>query len=171
MDHLKQLIRDIPDFPKPGILFRDITPLLRNAHALQEVVRYFCERYEGQSIDAVVAVESRGFILGATVAHRLGVGLIPVRKRGKLPWKTFQERCILEYGEEILEMHQDALVSGERMLVMDDVLATGGTLAATVRLVERCKAEVVEIACLVELTYLGGRTKLAPHFVFSLLQY
>ncbi len=171
MNDLKQLIRDVPDFPKPGILFRDITPLLRDPRAIQKVVTQFAGRYTGKRIDAVVAVESRGFILGAAVAYRLGAGLVPVRKQGKLPWKTYHKECLLEYGKEVLEIHQDALSPGEQVLIMDDVLATGGTLAATVHLVERMKAHVVEVACLAELTGLAGRAKLSPHLVFSLLQY
>ena len=171
MDHFKRLIRDVPDFPKPGVLFRDITPLLRDRQAFQEIVDQFATRYRTQRIDAVVAIESRGFILGTAVAYCLKAGLIPVRKRGKLPHKTHQETCTLEYGQETLEIHQDALRAGERVLLMDDVLATGGTMAATVRLAQKLKAHVVETAFLVELTPLDGRRKLTPHSVFSLVQY
>ena len=171
MEQFKRLIRDVPDFPKPGILFRDITPLLRDRQALHEIVERFAARYASQRIDAVVAIESRGFILGTAVAYRLRTGLVPIRKRGKLPWKTLQARCVLEYGEEVLEIHQDGLAVGDRALLMDDVLATGGTMGATIGLVEQLKAAVVETAFLVELTPLAGRAKLAPHSVFSLVQY
>ncbi|MBI3320238.1 MAG: adenine phosphoribosyltransferase [Candidatus Omnitrophica bacterium] len=171
MEQFKRLIRDVPDFPKPGILFRDITPLLRDRQALHDLVEQFVARYATERIDAVVAIESRGFLLGAAVAYRLRAGLVPVRKRGKLPWKTLQAPCVLEYGEEVLEIHQDGLEAGARALLMDDVLATGGTMGATVHLVEQLKAKVVETAFLVELTPLAGRAKLAPHSVFSVVRY
>ena len=171
MQHLKQLIRDVPDFPKPGILFRDITPLLRDRDALQTVVEHFATRYAKERIDAVVAIESRGFILGTAVAYRLKAGLVPIRKRGKLPHRTHQIKCELEYGSEILEIHQDALAAGDRVLLIDDVLATGGTMHASIHLAQQLKARVIEAAFLVELSPLQGRAKLAPHPVFSLLQY
>ena len=171
MEHLKRLIRDVPDFPKPGILFRDITPLLRDRQALRDVVEHFATRYEGERIDAVVAIESRGFILGTAVAYRLHAGLVPVRKRGKLPHRTHQVACTLEYGAEVLEIHTDALAPGDRVLLIDDVLATGGTMLASIELTSRLKAHVVETAFLVELSPLNGRAKLAPHSVFSLVQY
>ena len=170
-EHLKRYIRDVPDFPKPGILFRDITPLLRDRQAFDEAIERFAQRYRGQQLDAVVAIESRGFVLGAAVASRLKLGLVPVRKRGKLPHRTHQERCTLEYGEDVLEIHQDALAADERVLLMDDVLATGGTMGAAVRLAQRLQAQVVEIAFLLELTALQGRQKLTPHQIFSLVQY
>ena len=171
MDHLKRLIRDVPDFPKPGILFRDITPLLRDREALQEVVEQFAARYASERIDAVVAIESRGFILGAAVAYRLKAGLVPIRKRGKLPHRTHQMKCELEYGSEVLEIHQDALSAGDRVLLIDDVLATGGTMHASIHLAQQLKAQVVEAAFLIELSVLQGRAKLTPHPVFSLIQY
>ena len=170
-DHFKRFIRDVPDFPKPGILFRDITPLLRDRHAFSEIIEQFAQRYAQQRIDVIVAIESRGFVLGAALALRLQAGLVPVRKRGKLPHKTHQERCTLEYGEEVLEVHQDALEPGDRILLMDDVLATGGTMLAAIRLAQRLRADVVETAFLIELTALDGRQKLTPHPVFSLVQY
>lgn len=171
MDRLKQLIRDVPDFPKPGILFRDITPLLRDRDALQDVVERFAVRYAGERIDAVVAIESRGFILGAAVAYRLRAGLVPIRKRGKLPHRTHRAECVLEYGTEVLEIHQDALSDGDRVILVDDVLATGGTMHASIHLTQQLSAQVVEAAFLVELSPLKGRAKLAPHPVFSLIQY
>lgn len=171
MMELKQLIREVPDFPKPGILFRDITPLIRDRQAFRKMVERFAERYIAKQIEAVVGIESRGFILGTAVAYRLGAGFVPIRKRGKLPAKTLQERCTLEYGEEVLEIHADSLKPGDRVILVDDVLATGGTMAATIRLVEQLKAEIVEVGFLVELTPLGGRAKLDAYPVFSLIQY
>ena len=171
MDRFKQLIRDIPDFPKPGIVFRDITPLLRDGPAFAGAIDQFAKRYARQRIDAIVAIESRGLILGAALAMRLNAGLVPVRKRGKLPHKTHQEPCELEYGTEVLEIHQDALQPRERVLIVDDVLATGGTMQAAIRLVGRLRATVAETAFLIELTPLKGRKKLVPHPVFSLVKY
>ena len=168
---LKPFIRDVPDFPKPGIVFRDITPLLRDGRAFAHTIDQFAARYARHRVDAVAAIESRGLIFGAAVALRLGAGLVPVRKRGKLPHKTHQERCVLEYGEEVLEIHQDALRPNERVLLMDDVLATGGTMRAAIRLMRRLRARVVETAFVIELTPLEGRRKLRPHPVFSLVQY
>lgn len=171
MDKFKRLIRDVPDFPKPGVLFRDITPLLRDRDALQDVIDHFVTRYAGERIDAVVAIESRGFILGTAVAYRLKAGLVPIRKRGKLPHRTHRIECTLEYGAEVLEIHQDALSAGDRVIIVDDVLATGGTMHASIHLAQQLKAQVVEAAFLVELSPLHGRAKLAPHPVFSLIQY
>ncbi len=171
MNDLKPFIRDVADFPKPGVLFRDITPLLRNRDALQEVVERFATRYAHKRIDAVVAIESRGFILGAAVAYRLKAGLVPIRKRGKLPHRTHQMQCKLEYGNELLEIHQDALSAGDHVLLIDDVLATGGTMHASIHLAQQLKAQVVEAAFLIELSALQGRAKLAPHPIFSLIQY
>ena len=171
MDCFKQLIRDIPDFPKPGIVFRDITPLLRDGRAFAQTIDQFAERYARKPIDAVVAIESRGLVLGAALALRLKAGLVLVRKRGKLPHKTHQEPCELEYGSEVLEIHQDALQPHERVLIVDDVLATGGTMRAAIRLVGRLRAKVIETAFLIELTPLKGRKKLTPHSVFSLVKY
>ena len=168
---LKSLIRDIPDFPKPGILFRDITPLLQNGPTLRTVIDRFAERYAGSRVDAVVAVESRGLIFGAPLAYRLGVGLIPVRKAGKLPAKTVRATYTLEYGEGVLEIHADSLSAGKRVLLIDDLLATGGTMGAVVSLMEQFRAEIVEVAFLVELTALGGRAKLGTHPVFAPVQY
>jgi len=170
-DRLKGLIRDVADFPKPGITFRDITPLIRDKQALRDMVGYFVDRYKDEHIDAVVAIESRGFILGAAVAYELNAGLVLVRKHGKLPHKTYQEQCTLEYGKEILEIHQDSLDANHRVLLMDDVLATGGTMAAAIRLVEKLNAKVIETAFLIELIPLMGRKQVDPHSVYSLIQY
>ena len=159
MDQLKAKIRNIPDFPKPGILFYDITTLLRDGEGF------------GQAIDAVVGMESRGFIFGAAVADRLGTGFIPVRKPGKLPSKTVKASYDLEYGTDSLEMHCDAVDRGTRVLVVDDLLATGGTAKATLSLLRGCGAEVVGVSFLIELVALGGRARLAGEHVSAILQY
>ena len=168
---LKRYIRDIPDFPKPGILFRDITPLLQNGSVLRTVIDRLADRYTDQRVDAVVAVESRGLIFGAPLAYRLGAGLIPVRKAGKLPAKTVKATYTLEYGEGVLEMHADSLSPGKRVLLVDDLLATGGTMGAVVKLMEHFSAKIIEVAFLVELTALGGRARLGKHPVFAQVQY
>lgn len=170
-DRLKRHIRNIPDFPKPGILFRDITPLLQNGPVLHEVLDQFHARYAQRDIDAVVAVESRGLIFGSPLADRLKAGLVLVRKAGKLPHKTIQATYALEYGEGTLEVHEDCLGQGKRVLLIDDLLATGGTMEAVVTLMEHFKARIVEVAFLVELTALGGRARLRQHPAFSLIQY
>src|SRR5688572_17278816 len=166
---LKALVRDVPDFPQPGILFRDVTPLLGNGEALRDAVDALARAYGG--IDSVIGIESRGFILGAPVAYALGVGMVPVRKLGRLPRETERADYALEYGTNTVEIHADALQPGERVLIVDDVLATGGTAAATVELVERLGATVAGIAVLIELADLGGRQRLASYAVTSLLQY
>ena len=173
MDHLglKRYIRDIPDFPKKGIMFRDITPLLQHGPAFRKAIRALARRHQGRRPDAVVAIESRGLIVGSALAYELGVGVVPVRKAGKLPHKTYRAAYTLEYGTDILEIHQDGLSHGARVLLVDDLLATGGTMAATIRLIEQCGGHIVELAFLIELTGLKGRAKLAPHPVVSLVQY
>ncbi|RMF82125.1 MAG: adenine phosphoribosyltransferase [Nitrospirae bacterium] len=163
-------LRDVPDFPKPGIVFKDITPLLGHGETFALAIDTLAERYRPMGLDRVVVVESRGFLFGAPLAHALGCGLALVRKPGKLPAATHREDYDLEYGSDALEIHQDALEPGDRVVVVDDVIATGGTLAATVRLVERLEAQVVEIAALAELTFLNGRDRLAPHPVHTLIQ-
>jgi adenine phosphoribosyltransferase len=168
---LKSYIRDIPDFPKPGILFKDITPLLKSPEAFKQVVEIWAARYEKKGLDAVVAMESRGFIFAAPLAVRLGISFIPVRKPGKLPAKTIRETFQLEYGTDSLEIHEDALKPGARVLVLDDVLATGGTAAAVTRLVERVGGKVEEASFLMELTFLQGREKLKSIPVHSIIQY
>ena len=170
-DALKRYIRDIPDFPKPGILFRDITPLLQHGPTLRSVLERFEARYAHQEVAAVVAVESRGLIFGAPLADRLGAGLILVRKAGKLPAKTIQATYALEYGEGTLEVHADSLSSGKRVVLIDDLLATGGTMEAVVKLMEHFRVDIIEVAFLIELTGLGGRARLQQHPVFSLVQY
>ena len=168
---LKRCIRDIPDFPKPGILFRDITPLLQNGPMFHAVIDQLAARYVSQRVDAVVAVESRGLIFGAPLADRLEVGLVLVRKGGKLPAKTIQATYSLEYGAGTLEVHADSLSAGMRVVLVDDLLATGGTMGAVVKLVEHFRATIIEAAFLVELAALRGRASLGRHPVFSLVQY
>lgn len=171
MEDLKRKIRDIPDFPKPGIIFKDITPLLADAHSFQKVIDTFAKRYADKSIDHVVCVESRGFIFGSALAYRIDAGLVPVRKKGKLPYKTEFVEYALEYGTDRIEIHQDAVHKGSRVLVMDDLLATGGTAKATCDLVEKVGGQVVECGFVIELAFLNGRDKLKGHEIFSLIQY
>ena len=168
---MKALIREIPDFPQPGILFRDITPLLRDPQAFRYVIEQMSERFRNDPLDAIVAVESRGFLFGAPLAHQLGMPFVPVRKPGKLPAATHSTEFTLEYGNSTLELHADGINAGERVLVVDDLLATGGTLAATARLVEMAGGVVGGIGVIIELTQLEGRRQLAGYDVFSLLTY
>ena len=168
---LKDLIRNVPDFPKPGIVFRDITTLIADGPALREVVRLLAEPFRDDRIDLVVGVESRGFIFGAALAIELGVGFAPVRKPGKLPHETTSETYELEYGTDTVEIHTDAVRPGQRVLVCDDLLATGGTMAATCRLVERLGGEVAGIAVVIDLTFLNGRAKLGDRKIVSLVDY
>lgn len=160
MDDLLALIRDVPDFPEPGVVFKDITPLLADPMALARAVKVIAGGEEGRGITKVVGIESRGFILGPPVAVALGVGFVPVRKFGKLPWTTVSRTYDLEYGSDTLEMHADALSPWDRVVVVDDVLATGGTAAATVELIRHTGAEVTGVAVLIELGVLGGRARL-----------
>jgi len=168
---LKQHIRHVPDFPKAGILFYDITTLLRDREGFKTTIEMMSTRFEHDGIDAVVGIESRGFILGAAVAHRLGAGFIPIRKPGKLPSTTYKESYELEYGTDSLEVHDDAAKHGQRILIVDDVLATGGTAAAAAQLVKKLGGELHGLAFLIELGFLKGRAKLAGENVFSVLQY
>jgi len=168
---LNAYIRDIPDFPKKGIVFKDITPLLGCPEAFRHTLHLFEEKYQGAGIDKIVAIESRGFLFGAALADRLRCGLVPVRKPGKLPARTIRQSYDLEYGQDSLEIHEDALKSGERVLVMDDLLATGGTLEATCKLVETVGGQVVGIATVIELAFLDGRQRIANYDYFTLLQY
>ncbi|MDA0831637.1 MAG: adenine phosphoribosyltransferase [Planctomycetota bacterium] len=168
---LKSFIRTIPDFPKPGIMFRDITPLLASPEAFGKVIDTLADRYRGQQIDAVLAAEARGFIFAAPLALALQTAFIPIRKPGKLPFDTQAFHYELEYGTDSLEMHIDAIEAGERVLLVDDLLATGGTMKACVHLAEQAGATVVGCAHVIELTSLKGREKLAPCDVFSLIEY
>jgi adenine phosphoribosyltransferase len=167
---LRARIRDIPDFPKKGIVFKDITPLLADADALRTLVDRFADRFRGK-VDVVLGIESRGFIIGAAVAYALGTGLALVRKPGKLPHETHAASYELEYGKDTLEIHRDALSHGHRVLVIDDLLATGGTASAAVELVQRCGGTVAACAFIIELAFLKGRSRLAGQEVFSVLSY
>ena len=171
MDKFKQLIRCVPDFPKKGILFYDITTLLKNAHALKEVLDELGSHYRSQKIDLVVGIESRGFIFAPALACQLGAGFVPVRKPGKLPAETIKVTYDLEYGTDTLEIHKDAIQKGQRVLIVDDLWATGGTAAAVTQLIRQLGGEVAGLAFLVELDFLNGRKKLGGCDVFSLLQY
>jgi len=169
-DELRKLIRDVPDFPKPGILFRDITPLLADPRGFAAVVDQLAEPFLGR-VDAVLGIESRGFIIGAPVAYRLGVGLTIARKPGKLPFRTVDESYELEYGTASLQMHEDAIKHGTRILVVDDLLATGGTARAAIRLAHRLGGEVIGCAFAVELGALGGRALVEPVSCTALIRY
>lgn len=168
---IRSHIRSIPDFPKKGIMFRDITPLLLNDTAFGEAIDLFYGRYRDARISKIVSIESRGFILGSVLAYRLGAGFVPVRKPNKLPAETISESYTLEYGQDTLQMHRDAIHDGDAVLIVDDLLATGGTAAAASRLVERCGGTVKELAFLIELSFLNGRKILEPRSVFSLINY
>ena len=168
---LRRAIRDIPDFPKPGIVFKDITPLLANGTLFAKTIDLLAERYQGQAVDTVLGIESRGFIIGAALAYKLGAGFSVVRKPGKLPYETHSASYELEYGSDALEIHIDAISSGARVVIADDLIATGGTAAATARLVGKLGGTVVECAFVIELSFLNGREKLKPYGVYSLIQY
>jgi adenine phosphoribosyltransferase len=171
MTDLKSLIREIPDYPKPGILFYDLTTLLQDGKGFHSLVEQLCDHYRQQEIDIVAGIEARGFIFAPALAFRLGAGFVPVRKPKKLPWKTTAVTYQLEYGSDQLEIHQDAVKKGQRVLLCDDLLATGGTAAAAIQLVRQSGGEVVGAAFAVELNFLHGRQKLPGVDVFSLLKY
>jgi adenine phosphoribosyltransferase len=168
---LAKMIRDVPDFPKEGIVFKDITTLIKDPQAFRKVIDVLTEHYAGQQIDLVVAVEARGYIFGAPVACKLGAGFVPVRKVGKLPAETVREEYELEYGTDSVEMHRDAIQPGQKVLIVDDLIATGGSAAATARLVERLGGDVVSIAFLIELGFLHGVEKLKGYDVFTIIEY
>lgn len=168
---LKSFVRDIPDFPKPGVLFKDITPLLKDAQAFRRAVEAIIAPHRSQHITHVVCVEARGFIFGSAAAAALGVGFVPIRKQGKLPFKTFDAAYDLEYGAGVLSVHQDALGTGDRVLIVDDLLATGGTVGAVAKLIEQCGARIEGLAFLVELDFLAGRKKLTGYPIHSVLRY
>ena len=168
---LRDHIRDVPDFPEPGVLYKDITPLLGNIDAFRFTVDALADHYCGDDIDYVAGMEARGFLFAAALSYRCGAGLVPVRKPGKLPWETISQTYDLEYGADELEVHVDAVQAGDRVLIVDDVLATGGTAAATVGLIESAGATVAGLGFVVELGFLGGAAKLEGHEVFSLLVY
>jgi len=168
---LKSFIRDIPDFPKKGILFKDITTLLDKGELFHQVIDQFAEHYQAKGIQKVVAIESRGFIFGATLAYKLKAGFVPVRKKGKLPYKTISETYQLEYGTDTLEMHEDAIAPNDKVLIIDDLLATGGTINATIELVKKLKGKIMGLAFLIELTFLKGRDRLKDYDVLTLIKY
>lgn len=171
-DHwITRLVRDIADYPQPGVTFRDITPLLGDAEGFSKSITELVHRFDDVPADRVLGMEARGFIIAAPAAYRMGAGFVPVRKAGKLPWAVVREKYQLEYGSDTLEMHRDAIHPGERVLVIDDVLATGGTAAATCRLVEELGGVVVGLGFLIELTDLGGRERLGDRLVESLARY
>jgi len=168
---LKKIVRDIPDFPKPGIIFKDITPLLNDPPAFKFIVDSFAERYRGKKIDVIVGIESRGFLFGSTLAYLLGKSFAIARKKGKLPYARVSHTYKLEYGEDTIELHEDAIKKGDRVLVIDDLLATGGTAGAAAHLVEKMGGKVEELAFVIELEFLNGRKVLGDYPVFSLVQY
>ena len=169
--NLAELIRDVPDFPVPGILFRDITTLLKEGPAFQNVIDRLCEQLSTVKVEKVVAIESRGFIFGAPIAYKLGVGFVPVRKLGKLPADTITAEYDLEYGTNTVEMHRDAIKPGEQVVIVDDLLATGGTTRATIELVEQLGGEISALAFLIELTELGAREYLEEYKIITLIRY
>ena len=173
METLKKIIRDVPDFPKEGITFKDITPLLGDRFAFQKTINVLKKRYAAKPLDAIVGVEARGFIFASALAYALGVGVVMIRKPGKLPYKTFQETYSLEYGTDTVEVHQDAFQSRQNIIIVDDVLATGGTLAATLNLIQKnfTDVKVVEAAFLIELDFLKGREKLKDVPIYSIVHY
>ncbi len=171
MEELKKAIRDVVDFPKPGIVFKDITPLLKSPELFQKTIDAMAACCADKQIDVVAGIESRGFIYGAALALKLGIGFVPVRKKGKLPYKTVSASYSLEYGEDTLELHEDAFDSGAKVLVIDDLLATGGTLKAVCELVEKINGDVAQIICLIELSFLNGRAKLEGYNIDCLIQF
>ncbi|NOZ86187.1 MAG: adenine phosphoribosyltransferase [Deltaproteobacteria bacterium] len=171
MDRIREAIRDVPDFPKPGIIFKDITPLLASPEAFGDVIDILEQRYTGKGISKIVAIESRGFLFGAALADRLKIGMVPVRKPGKLPYRKIRHEYKLEYGSDAVEIHEDAVLRGEKVVIIDDLLATGGTAAAAISLVQELGGVVMEAAFVIELAFLNGRAKLSPVQVFSVLEY
>jgi adenine phosphoribosyltransferase len=171
MENLKKLIREIPDYPKPGILFYDVTTLLKDRRGFHDLIDALCKHYSHGHVDLVAGIEARGFILGPAVAYSIGAGFIPIRKPKKLPGKTSKVTYDLEYGTDSLEIHEDAIARGQRVLICDDLLATGGTAAATVKLIRQLGGTVTGAAFAIELTFLNGRSKLPGLDVFSLIQY
>jgi adenine phosphoribosyltransferase len=170
-DQLKSKIRNVPDFPIKGIMFRDITTLVKDPQAFKYVIDTLTERYRDKEIDQIVGIESRGFIFGGALAHRLGCGFIPARKPGKLPAETIEESYELEYGRTSLQLHIDSINKGDRIVIIDDLLATGGTIRATANMVERLGGQILEIAVVVELTFLKGREKLKNYAIYSMVDY
>ncbi|MDE0012814.1 MAG: adenine phosphoribosyltransferase [Candidatus Poribacteria bacterium] len=171
MHDFSRFIREIPDFPKPGVSFKDITPLIGNPTVFHKVIDEFALRYKLEAIDAVVGIDARGFIFGSALAYRLGTAFVPVRKSGKLPFDKYEVTYDLEYGSDTVAIHRDAFSKDSRVLICDDLLATGGTLAASIKLVEKLEGHIVGIAILLELTELNGREKIPNYDIFSLIRY
>jgi adenine phosphoribosyltransferase len=171
VERLKAAIRDVPDFPKPGILFKDITPILQDGELFRATIDLFVGRLKGKRLNKIAAIEARGFIFAGALADRLGIGFVPIRKQGKLPYKTFEQTYDLEYGTATIAVHQDAFRKGDRVVLVDDLLATGGTAAAAAALIEKTGGKVVEIDFLVELLFLKGRAKLPEYEIFAVLAF
>lgn len=171
VERLRDAIREVADFPKEGIVFKDITPILADAELFRLSIDLLCATVGGVKIDKVVGIDARGFIFAAAVADRLGAGFVPVRKKGKLPWKCTEAAYALEYGEAVVEIHEDAVMPGEKVLLVDDLLATGGTAAAALKLLDGLGAEIVAVSFLIELSFLNGSEKLVPHDVKAILRY
>ena len=168
---LEKSIRNIPDFPKPGILFRDVTTLIQNKTAFKKSIDLLAKQYKGKKIDKIVGVEARGFIFGAALAYKIGAGFVPVRKKGKLPYKTISTTYELEYGTDTLEIHKDAITAGDKILIIDDLLATGGTVKAAVDLIKQLQAKIMGIGFVIELVDLHGRDKLKEYPLYSLIKF
>ncbi len=171
VQRIQRAIRDIPDFPKPGVVFKDIAPVLADPELFRLTIDVFEERFRDRGVDKVAAIDARGFLFAGALCDRLGIGLVPIRKKGKLPWETYEETYDLEYGTATMAMHRDALQPGDRVLLLDDLLATGGTAAAAVKLIERGGGQVMGIAFLIELAFLKGRGKLMDHDLFVPIVY
>ena len=169
--NLKETIRSIPGWPIEGVIFRDITTLMQDGDAYRKACDTLYERYRDKEVDKIVGIDARGFVFGAVLAYQLGVGFVPVRKKGKLPWKTIEETYTLEYGEDTVEIHQDAIQKGEKVVVVDDLIATGGTIGATVKLVEKLGADIIECAFIVELPDLNGREQIPGCPVFAITEF
>jgi adenine phosphoribosyltransferase len=171
IEKLRNTVRDVPDFPKKGIIFKDITPILADGQLFRASIELFLDRCRGKKIDKIVGIDARGFLFGSAVAYDLGIGFVPLRKKGRLPYKTESAAYTLEYGEAEMELHIDAITKGEKIVLIDDLLATGGTSASAVTLIKKVGGELLEVIFLIELEFLHGRKKLAPTPVFSFLQY
>lgn len=171
VERLKATVRDVPDFPEKGVIFKDITPILQNAQLFRLAITVFNEHYQRKTIDTIVAIDARGFLFASALAYCLGTGVALVRKKGKLPYNTIEKSYSLEYGKNTLAMHTDAIQKGQKVLIIDDVLATGGTIAATAELVKELGGEIIDIAVFIELEFLKGREKLEPLPIFSVIKY
>ena len=170
-DYIKSKVRSIPDWPIKGVIFRDITTLLLDPQAFKQICTIFYDRYVNENIDKIVGIDARGFLFGSVLAYKLDIGMIPIRKNGKLPYNTISESYTLEYGEEVIEIHEDAIQKGERVVIIDDLMATGGTISAAANLVEKLGGEIIECAFVLELPDLNGREKLGSRNVFSIVEF